>query len=425
MSKSKHHRMSEAEMNQLCNQSILGYMNLEGMSYKKQGPGCYRMFDRGHDSLIVTAKPEGEIFVWNSQGVGGNLYEFIYQYHKLNADLPDWNKSQVIDELKRVAPQLSNKHYEQVEPKQPFNPKYWQPKNFNQPDQVTNYLVQERKLDPKLVKLLVDPQPDQKGQRHPLIWQLNNGNAFFAWRDSQGKVIGGDVQGTTIDFDKYQKRGTLKKVAKNSESNFGFNFHKDNGDKKVLYVFESPIDALSHFNMNHDEQVNMQYLSLNGAGTKLKTIDHFAKLEQNPDEIHLAFDTDRAGVKANLLFLGNHLPKGARYIDKNLTTSLNGKEIPIKIDTPAPGYKDWNEALQKGDHTVRQYNPETYFKAIVEERGRAEVIDILKEVQKGDFGSQKTASKQEQIPPKQLTKAPKPIINQPVMNPGRSKARQR
>ena len=130
-------------------------------------------------------------------------------------------------------------------------------------------------------------------------------------------------------------------------------------------------------------------------------------------------------MKANLLFLGNHLPKGARYIDKNLTTSLNGKEIPIKIDTPAPGYKDWNEALQKGDHTVRQYNPETYFKAIVEERGRAEVIDILKEVQKGDFGSQKTASKQEQIPPKQLTKAPKPIINQPVMNPGRSKARQR
>lgn len=416
-------RMSKEEVDQLCNQSILGYLDLKGISYQKESPGFYRVQDRGHDSIMVTVKPQGEVFIWNSQGVGGNLYKFIEQYHQLNDDLPDWKGKEIMEELKRVAPELSNKQFETVQPKQPFNPDYWRPKNFNQPTKVIDYLVNQRKLDPNLVKLLVDPRPNQTGKKNPLVWQLNNGNAFFSWRDQNGEIIGGDVQGTTIDHEKYQKRGTLKKVVKASESNFGFNFHKANGDKKVLYVFESPIDALSHFNMNHHEKENMQYLSLNGAGTKLKTIDHFTEMEGVPDEIHLAFDTDRAGIKANLVFLGNHLPKDARYIDQHPTTAINGKEIPIMIDTPAAGYKDWNEALQNGDHTINQYNPEGYFKSLIDDHGKAKVIEIMKEVQKGDL-SGKRPTKQEPIA-KPITKSSTPVVNQEILNQTKPKARTR
>ncbi|WP_427814938.1 DUF3991 domain-containing protein (plasmid) [Enterococcus sp. 22-H-5-01] len=72
--------------------------------------------------------------------------------------------------------------------------------------------------------------------------------AVFVWSDI-GKAVGASVIGSEYNPEKYE-RGRFKGIAKNSESNFGFNLSI--GTPSKLYVFESPIDLLSYWSLNPD-----------------------------------------------------------------------------------------------------------------------------------------------------------------------------
>ena len=64
------------------------------------------------------------------------------------------------------------------------------------------------------------------------------------------------------------------------------------------YIFlESPIDMLSYFQMHGNQPGAKTFLSLNGAATKVNTVSNYITKFGVPDEIHLALDTDTAGLE--------------------------------------------------------------------------------------------------------------------------------
>ncbi|BAR07283.1 Uncharacterised protein [Scardovia inopinata] len=163
--------------------------------------------------MIDTKK---NLWKWNSQNLGGGTIEFattfldqkgFYQAVKfLNAGHYDETKIQ-------TAPKAAYHNYL---------------KRADSFDRARDYLTIARGINPHMVDRLY-----QKG----LIFQDSQNNLIFQWARN-GKAVGASIQGTEIDFKKYGKRGTQKKIAANSQSDFGFNFSL--GKPQDLYM------SLSH-----------------------------------------------------------------------------------------------------------------------------------------------------------------------------------
>lgn len=415
MAISSKNRGDASEIDRICRQSIQKYLDLKGIPYKYDDRNFIRL--RDHDSLVIdirsTSKKPYETFYWNSQGVGGNLYNFIKYYEGVE------KSRDIMKILRNMSPELAHakKHYAPIVH---YDPKRWQ--GVADHRQVTNYLVNQRKLDPNLVGALFKAN---------LIRQLPNGNAYFVWRDTKGKEIGGDQQGTMIDHQHFGKRGTLKMIGKGSEPKAGFSFQKQNADNpsefKKLYVFESPVDALSHFNMNHNTKENMRYLSLNGAGSKLKTVDQFMLERGDVGEVHLCLDTDEAGAKGVLKYVRDHQTKGdvhdrlVNYLTHSIADSpekpqfiaeakseyssfnrINDKYTRVFVDVPAAGNKDWNEALQKGEMKIQSMTPMEYVDRLKEKLGPKQFKEMVKEVKQGNLAGKPKTKTQAKPAPTQI-----------------------
>ncbi|WP_025600753.1 DUF3991 and TOPRIM domain-containing protein, partial [Lacticaseibacillus paracasei] len=240
-----------------------------GIDLKEDSRDYYRGVD--HDSLVIDAKKN--LWKWNSQNLGGGAIEFattfldqkgFYQAVKfLNAGHYDETKIQ-------TAPKAAYHNYL---------------KRADSFDQARDYLTIARGINPHLVDRLY-----QKS----LIFQDSQNNLIFQWARN-GKAVGASIQGTEIDFKKYGKRGTQKKIAANSQSGFGFNFSL--GQPQDLYVFESPIDALSYWTQ-HPELTNCMIASVDG--TKVESVVNMAvnmykTKGQLPATIYVGSDNDPAG----------------------------------------------------------------------------------------------------------------------------------
>lgn len=349
--------MPEDYVDKLSHQSIQQYLDQASIDYTTAG-SYLRLVE--HDSCIVdtriTENHTHETFNWNSRGVGGDLNNFLQVYVGMPRE-EAWNK------LKELRPELAKMPNKKPCKEVKYQPEKWSASSDTQ--KVTDYLVNIRCLESKTVEMLL---------KEDYVRQLGDGNCLFVWRSSLGKEIGSDIQGTTIDHKKYGKRGTLKKIVSGSQAHSGFNFQNGPGNGN-LCVFESPVDAISYSEMGAGwiDQSNASYLSLNGAATKLQTIDEFVKDHGVPKELHLCFDTDRAGKTAVLKYLKAH------NTDTKGRVELNGHKVLLKIDRPNRQYKDWNESLQNGDKWAFSQSPRTFIRNI-NLQNHDELVSILNEL---------------------------------------------
>lgn len=336
-------------MDALCRQSIQSYLDLKGIPYT-QDANYLRLKD--HDSLVVdtriTPNKPYETFYWNSQGVGGNLFHFLRYYE-------NYSGKDALSLLEKMGPALA-KHQRTI-PKVETIKKVYQPykhRGVKYPKRSLEYFTKVRKLSPKLVNAMY---------RTGLVRELPNGNAFFVWYDHKMKEVGGDEQGTYINHQKFGKRGTKKKVAWGSQKDLGFHFSCNFGNApQRLYVFESPIDALSFAQMHGREYPGKQrFLSINGAGTKVETLPKFIANFGVPAELHICFDTDKAGFKG--------VSKAKERYDWMQSLRIPAFEkMKFVVDQPPTKYKDWNEQLQKGiDHELKS---QSYDKYVAENKDR-------------------------------------------------------
>ena len=284
-----------------------------------------------HDSLVID--PERNSFFWNSRGVYGSPARFVKEYYDFNDE-----------QLKKFLRKFYLEHTKQ---------------GFKGTTEITNIkkqkkrkaLIKESKLDYQGYMYLckkrgLDKKTVQSLEANNLIGSDQKHNIVFYWRNLEGKLVGQDLQGTYIDYERFPKHGTFKSIHEASLHDYGFNLTI--GDKfEHLYVFESPIDLLSYWQLFSDEIKNAKLLSLNGAGTKIATINNFLKDQAKdpndfkklllPKYIHLAPDNDIAGQ--NLI---------SKFEDLRL--KQNSEIYSLNIVEWSP-YKDWNEQVLR-NHNV-------------------------------------------------------------------------
>lgn len=199
--------------------SITSVMDDQGMDYIDM-----RNFAQGieHDSLMIDKRKNR--FYWNSQVengqvVHGDVLDFVSRFY-------DMSHLEALNYLTQENHEQLKKIETNSKPKEPFQYYFKHNTDFSH---VTNYLVNERKLSATLVETL-----HEKG----FIQEDKYKQSIFVWSDT-GKAVGASVVGSEYNPEKF-KRGRFKGIAKNSETNFGFNVTI--GTPNKLYFFESPID---------------------------------------------------------------------------------------------------------------------------------------------------------------------------------------
>lgn len=187
--------------------SILDYAEKIGISVFQTSNDEYRL--KEHDSCVI--KPSKNLFYWNSCQVGGGPIEFAKNFG-IDSSLSEADKFKAA--VKNITDHNVSVAKVVKEPKEPF---YHDVSKISARfDQARDYLVNVRNLDREFVDKLYDIG---------LIDQNNQGNVQFNWIDPNTRdVVGVSNQGTKVDYKKYPKRGTLKKIQKNSEPNYGFSF---------------------------------------------------------------------------------------------------------------------------------------------------------------------------------------------------------
>ncbi|MFP7176452.1 toprim domain-containing protein [Priestia filamentosa] len=283
---------------------LLSYLESKGETFKKEGK-YYRHTE--HDSLII----RDNMYAWNSRNEKGyGAINFAKMYYNLSF------VEAVQDINDRNLKTFTRSHSNEQESTKPFQyPQHLEVKNQ---DKLKHYLIQERKIDPRLVQWLL--QKD-------LIAQDKRNNIVFKWREQGGKgnIIGADRQGT-IKMD--HGRGSFKQVLPNAKKDAGFTV--DVGKPTKLYMFESPVDLLSYWSLQKEKLQGARLVSMNGlkSRTVLQSFIEARKEGSDIKKVVLSVDNDESGKK---------------FIQK---MHLLLKEDMIQPNLPSRG-KDWNDVLKK------------------------------------------------------------------------------
>ncbi|WEV52120.1 toprim domain-containing protein (plasmid) [Lactobacillus sp. ESL0731] len=313
-------------LNQLYHTNIVDLCNQLGIELTQDGR-TYR--GKEHDSLVIT--PNKNSFYWNSRQVGGTGgLMFLKKYYLADDQL---SKKELYAKLHKIASENSLIEFDEseqtAEPTVPYV--YPQENIVDNINQAKNYLSDERKIAPQFVDWLHD---------HGYLDQDKMDNAIFKEINPlTGEIIGATKQGTHIDFDKYPKRGTFKEIDKNSTHNAAWFF--DIGKPENLRFFESPIDAMSFYQLAPGKLKNTRFVSMNGlkervASTYMTLTDsQLAKENSGIKSIAFGVDNDEAG--------DNFIKTMQQY----RFTNNQGDNVKLLSAQPNKKWgKDWNDELK-------------------------------------------------------------------------------
>lgn len=378
-----------------------GYLDYKGIAYTTEH-NRLRLVD--HDSCIINT--DKNLFFWNSKQLSGDLGDFIAAYEDITpkeawvkwTDYSRYYNNQDVttqEKYHQQASQTNNYH---------FNWQRWRTSQSTTNTQ--NYLVNERGFDPTFVQRLTASDFIKQGKprqdRQTKEWQKPA--ILFPWHDENGEIVGLDQQGTEINYEKFGKRGTQKKIAAGSDSNYGYNFHTGNGADQLI-VFESPIDALSYAQMHFPELANENatFLSLSGTDNQkvLSQLDRMNQLNSHlPKKLVLATDNDLAGFQAaeqfNILqFEGMENIRQVPTKGKDWNYQLKANNGDIKTMTMAESHRQL-EALETFTKQAQQANNKSVNAKDEKQVVQAKPCRLVREERRADRKG-KSREKNEQI----------------------------
>jgi len=184
------------------------------------------------------------------------------------------------------------------------------------------YLMKKRCIDKEVVYAL---------QAQKKIYQDSRRNCVFVAYDNDGKAQYASTRGTS---DK-QYRGDVL----NSNKSFGFDMP---GKNNKLYVFESPIDAMSHATLTkfmHKDWKEDNRLSLGGL-TDL-ALDRYLKEHPHIKQIIFCLDNDYKATHPLTGELQNH----GQIATRRMAAKYSKQGYDVKRILPTMPYKDFNEQL--------------------------------------------------------------------------------
>lgn len=302
MQKKQKKFVSDDEIANASKVHIVDFMIANGEPIERTGSSYFK--HKNHDSLVLNTNGQ---WYWNSESIGGHgsislarkFYDigFVDAVNKING--------------MEITKQFKNEIQEEKKP-------FVYPKEYetNTIDNAMKYLSEERMLDPKIVLAL---------KKHDLIAEDKMKNIVFKWKDREGIIIGADRQGTQKMENKH---GTFKQFMPNSKGDAGFRLDVGKPDK--IAFFESPIDALSYFDLKRPQNIRLQSLSGLKVQTMITSLREFAVDTKNQSDVKviLAVDNDKAGQE--------FIEKWKPYIDSNDSWEIDKSKN-----------KDWNDDLKE------------------------------------------------------------------------------
>lgn len=292
-------QVSKDEVKQASDVHVVDYLESKGERLIKQGK-YYRHSE--HDSLIIN---ENGKWFWNSRNEGGygaiSFARTFYDYSFQNA-VRDVNGQEITKRMDR----------EEVKTNKPFiYPKQYEK---NTQDNIKKYLNEKRGISIDTINNLI--QAD-------LIAEDKKNNCVFKWKDRQtNTIVGADRQGTVeMNDGRY-----FKQIVTGSKYDGGFQF--DVGKPENLVLFESPIDAISYYDLHKPSNTRFKSMSGLKDKTAATAVKELAKeIKENGRKFNkfvLAVDNDNAGNNFSNKWLKmfniseRHAPKSKDW-NKDLT----------------------------------------------------------------------------------------------------------
>lgn len=302
---------------------IVDYATSNGISLIKDSERYYRWAD--HDSLVIDRKEN--FFNWNSQGIDGDSVQFAQTVGGIGS-LPE--AVQILNGGEYEA------HSTESVPQEPYY--YDSTREVIDFSKARDYLVNERKADPKIVDVL---------HKNGLLAQDKYNNVVFKAVED-GEVVGASEQGT-VRNENY-KRGSWKHIQENSKKGTGFHFTV--GKPENIKFFESGTDALSYASINKAEIQNTRFVSMDGLkpDTVLNHTERaVAELGKVPNSVSLCVDNDPAGT---------NFSERKSFVEKFNMLQLQRedgtmvqfeKEMPeIPLQKQAEGIEKWDWTDERG-----------------------------------------------------------------------------
>lgn len=281
------------------NVNLIDFCRVKGISLIDENTTNPKLEE--HDSLVFFPNSkEAQWFRYSTQE-GGDSIAFVQWYYDLDfkeaIDLLLNSNALTLDKttVTKKEPYRYNKEYE-----------------VDATDKITEYLVNERKVDLKIVNLFLDLG---------LINQDKNNNIVFKWIDN-GLIVGSNRQGT---YKTKETERSWKRIDKNSTNSRGFNIKI--GKPKNIRFFESSIDLMSYMSLNMNNLKDTWFISMEGL--KKSLFNHYAgiaiKEVENPPNVYFCVDNDEAG--------------------KEFAKGIQDMKSPfMHIELPK-NHKDWNDQL--------------------------------------------------------------------------------
>lgn len=259
------------------------FLRLQGEELVKSGRE-YRW--KNHDSLTV----KGNKWFRHSQSKGGYPIDFVMEFY--DKTFPEAMQMLIGEEAIEIAAELAPKAEFRIPPRCDSN------------DKIIKYLAEERKLPKDLVEeFIADGLIYEDAIHHNVVFVGKDINGIPRYAHCRGKA------------DKFR----MDVIG--SDKSYGFCYR---GKGKELFVFEAPIDLLSHIALYSAGWRERSYLSLGGVSPK--ALEHFLSERKDIESIYIATDNDEAGNKA--------AEKLAELIPQE-----------ISVYRFLPQAKDWNEDL--------------------------------------------------------------------------------
>lgn len=187
------------------------------------------------------------------------------------------------------------------------------------------YLNKSRYIDSNIISQMMT---DKK------IYQDERNNIVFVGYNEKNEAAFACVRGTN---NQVQYRGDC------SGSDKHFSFSMEGTSKGKLYVFEAPIDLLSHATMANYVTKNSESWKMHSriclAGTSDVALEHYLKSHPEVKEIHFVLDNDKAGREAAAKYVPKYEAMGFKVVDHVLKTKDMNEELIAYITKPPPEKK--------------------------------------------------------------------------------------
>ena len=233
----------------------------------------------------------------HSSRKGGRAISFVQSYY--DKSYPD-AVSMLLGQAPKAVPTLE-KHKPTV------------PKSFALPEanssmrRIYAYLMRQRQISREVISEFV---------REKLLYEDVRHNCVFVGVDENGKVRHAHLRSTNSEGRVFRMN------VEGSETKHSF--HK-NGTDKSLYVFEAPIDLMSHMTLYPHGWLEHSCVAC--CGTSIQPVLEQLRLNPKIDMVYLCLDNDEAGEEA------------CERMADTLT------EMGLDVERLRPKGKDWNEDL--------------------------------------------------------------------------------